>query len=149
MSVIDCHQSTFGAQMEPAPAVQAYCFLIRLNIGFWVTFMIDTGAAETCLHGVPAFRIRQNLRPETLELASGIGGTCEYYGERATLVFSDNKRNAVSRTLNRIDIQKITPTVIMANRGIPSTPSLIGRDILNRWKFTMDCPNSAICLVTQ
>jgi len=42
--------------MEPAPAVQAYCYLTRLNTGFWVTFMVVLGQQEqpcmACLLGV-------------------------------------------------------------------------------------------------
>jgi predicted aspartyl protease len=147
MKVINCFHSTFGSQMEPAPAVQAYCYIIRLNTGFWVTFMVDTGASGTCLHGVPAWRIQRRLRPDTVLPASGIGGSCYYYGERATLIFADERRNAVPRTLNRLDIQVISARDILANRGIPSIPSLIGRDILNHWKFTYDCPSGVMCLI--
>ena len=146
MKVINCFHSTFGAQMEPAPAVQAYCYLIKLRMGFWVTFMVDTGAAGTCLHGVPAWRVQRHLRPETLEPASGVGGSCLYYGERAILVFADNQQNIVSRTLNRLDIQAISARDIVANHGIPSVPSLIGRDILNRWALTYDCTKGVMCL---
>ncbi len=148
MKIVNCFPFTFGAQMEPAPAVQAYCYLIRLNTGFWVTFMVDTGAAGTCLHGVPAWRIQRQLRPETSENASGVGGSCLYYGERAILVFLDTDQNTVSRTLNRLDVQAITLRDIVANRGIPSIPSLLGRDILNRWKLTYDCPNSVMYLTS-
>jgi hypothetical protein len=132
--------------MEPAPAVQAYCYFSRLNMGFWVTFMVDTGAAGTCLHGVPAWRVQRHMRPTTLLPASGVGGPCYYYGERATLVFVDTNKNIIARTLNRIDIQAITPRDIIANQGIPSIPSLLGRDILNKWKLSYDCPNSVMCL---
>jgi len=144
--IINCFPSTFGAQMEPAPAVQAYCYLTRLNTGFWVTFMVDTGAAGTALHGVPAWRVQRHMRPETLLPASGVGGSCYYYGERATLVFVDNKQNPIAKTLNRIDIQAITPRDIIASQGIPSVPSLLGRDILNRRKLNYDCPNNVMCL---
>lgn len=133
--------------MEPAPAVQAYCYLTRLKTGFWVTFMVDTGAAGTTLHGVPAWRVQRRMRPETLLPASGVGGSCYYYGERATLVFIDTDQNNVVRTLNRIDIQTITPRDIIASQGIPSVPSLLGRDILNRWKFNYDYQNGIMCLL--
>ena len=148
MRIINCFPNTFGAQMEPAPAVQAYCYFTRLQIGSWVTFMVDTVAAGTTLHGVSAWRIQRHMRPETLLPASGVGGSCVYYGERAVLVFIDSDNNPLSKTLNRIDIQAITPRDIIANQGIPSIPSLLGRDILNRWKFEYDYPNSTMRLIT-
>lgn len=146
MKVISCFPSTFGRPMEPAPAVQAYCYLVRLEIGFWITFMVDTGAAGTCLHGAPAWRIQRHMRLTTLLPASGVGGSCNYYGERATLIFVDTNRNPIARTLNRIDIQVITPRDVVANRGIPRVPSLLGRDILNKWKLNYDYPNGVMCL---
>jgi hypothetical protein len=135
--------------MEPAPLVQAHCYLTRLNMGLWATFMVDTGAAGTCLHGAPAWRVQRHMRPTTLLPASGVGGPCSYYGEHATLIFYDNQHQYVSRTLNRIDIQVITPRDIIASHGIPNIPSLLGRDILNKWKFTYDCPNGIRCLITE
>lgn len=130
--------------MEPAPTVQAYCYLARLKAGFWVTFMVDTGAAGTCLNGASAWRIQRHMRPKTILPASGISGSCNYYGERATLVFVDTNKNPVARTLNRIDIQAITRRDILISRGIPKVPSLLGRDILNRWKFNYDYPNGVM-----
>jgi hypothetical protein len=146
MNVINCFHSTFGAPGEPAPAVQAFCYLPRLSQGFWVTFLVDTGASGTAIHGAPAWSLQSRLRPETLEAASGVGGSNYYFGERATLVFTDKDGTPVSRTFNRIDIQLITAHDIAANHGIPQLPSLLGRDILNRWKLTYDCPNDIMCI---
>jgi hypothetical protein len=67
------------------------------------------------------------MRPSTLLPASGVGGACEYYGERATLVFTDTSGNPITKNLNRIDIQKLSPTDRL------DMPSLLGRDILNKW----------------
>ena len=132
MKVINCFPSTFGSQMEPAPAVQAYCYLRRLDSGFFVIFMVDTGASGTCLHGASAWAIQRNMRPSTLKPASGVGGSCWYYGEQATLLFYDANGNPIAKTLNRIDIQQFTPS------NIRIVPSLLGRDILNKWGLHYD-----------
>lgn len=141
MKVINCFPYSFGRQMEPAPAVRAYCYLNRLSMGFWVNFMVDTGAAGTCLHGAKAWAIRQYMRSLTLRPASGVGGSCWYYGEQATLVFYDTNRNRVARTFNRLDIQQFT------DNNVDFVPSLLGRDIINRWRLHYDYPNGSMCLI--
>jgi hypothetical protein len=132
--------------MEPAPAVQAYCYLTRINVGFWVTFMVDTGAAGTTLHGAPAWSVQRYMRPATILPASGVGGNCNYYGEQSILVFRATDNNPVSRTLRRIDIQALTDREILNPSSLLSIPSLLGRDILNKWKLNYDCPNGTMYL---
>lgn len=136
MRVINCFPFSFGrSRMEPAPAVQAYCYVHRLKMGFWVIFMVDTGAAGTCLHGAHAWIIQRYMRPSTLLPASGVGGSCDYYGEQATLIFRDTNGNWIPRTLKRIDIQQLKATDRL------DVPSLLGRDILNRWGLLYDYSN--------
>lgn len=143
MKVIKCFPFSFGRPMEPAPAVQAYCYLRRLKTGFWVTFMVDTGAEGTCLHGARALAIQRYMRPLTLKPASGVGGSCYYYGEQATLLFYDTNRNPRARTLNRLDIQQFTPNNVFF------VPSLLGRDILNRWGLHYDYSNGSMFLMVS
>lgn len=144
MKTIRCTLSTFGAQMLPAPAVQAYYYLPRLNLGGLVLFMVDTGASGTSLHGAAAWNLRGNLRPSTLDTARGVGGTCRYYGEQAVLLFEDTQGQPITRPLRRIDIQRILPAQLAQDADILRVPCLLGRDILNRWPLIYDIPNGDI-----
>lgn len=146
MRTIRCTLSTFGSQMLPAPAVQAYCFIPRLNLGRLELFMVDTGASGTSLHGASVWELQPHLRPSTLNTARGVGGTCRYYGEAATLLFIDTQGHLIPHSLRRIDIQKILPEELAQDANILRVPSLLGRDILNRWPLTYDVPGGDIRL---
>ena len=60
--------------MTPAPAVQAFWFMPRLNRGEWILFLVDTGASSTCLNGIHALPLQANMNPNTLTNSFGIGG---------------------------------------------------------------------------
>ncbi len=108
MRKVICRSQTFGFETTPAPAVQVYCYIERLGHGEMVDFLIDTGASETCLHGVYAFDLQEHMRIRTLEYYYGIGGiSCAYYHEKATLVFQDDKGQPLSKVI-RIGIQQFT-----------------------------------------
>lgn len=138
MSTIRCFLSRFGSQMLPAPAVQAYCYFPRFNLGRRVVFMVDTGASGTSLHGVTAWELQRHLRLTTLETARGVGGSCRYYGEAAILVFTDIQGQQITQPLRRIDIQRILPEELSQDADVLRVPHLLGRDILNRWPLIYD-----------
>jgi hypothetical protein len=62
-------------------------------------------------------------------ISEGIGGESEGFNERAVLTFSD-KRFIYSYVL-KVEISKPT-------RRNLRFPSLLGRDLLDRWRFVMD-----------
>lgn len=138
MRKVTCRSQTFGFETTPAPAVQAYCYIERIGHGEMVDFLIDTGATETCLHGIYAFDLQEYMRIRTLQYYFGIGGvSCGYYHEEATLVFRDDKGQPLSRVI-RLGIQQFTDEHV----NNPDTfeeclecPSLLGRDILNKCLF--------------
>lgn len=129
---VPCRLSNFGfVMMRPAPAVQVYCYINRLNRGEWVDFLIDTGASESCLNSIYALDLQQSMRPQTLETSIGIGGNCLYFHEQATLVFRDERNQPMARLVRRLGIQQIRREYL----SIPNfldCPSLLGRDILNQ-----------------
>ena len=147
MRTITGFLSRFGSRMIPAPAVQVYYYIERLNVTSLVTFMIDTGASGTCLHGFRAWELQRHMRPSTLDSARGVGGSAPYYGERALLIFTDDDNQLLPRSLNRMDIQKILPSDIAQDNAILRLLSLLGRDILNRWEFRYDASQGNITLL--
>lgn len=130
---------TFGSGDTPAPAVQVYLYIERINHGEWIDFMIDTGAGGTCLHGSYAFDLQDRLRSRTLKPYGGIAGiSCWYYHEKAELLFVDDRGEEVSRII-RIGIQQFTPEHVRDQDTLEECldcPSLLGRDILNKCIFT-------------
>jgi len=132
--------------MAPAPAVQAYCYLPRLNRGRKVDFLIDTGAAGTCLHGGYALGLQSYMQENTIGTICGIGGSRPYFQERAILVFTDDKAHPVPcRTA--LGVQKILPEDIAKDPDILRMPCVLGRDVLNRWEFRYDVPHGEILLI--
>jgi len=147
MRTIPGFLSRFGSRMTPAPAVQVYYYIERLNITHLVTFMIDTGASGTCLHGFRARELQGHMRQNTLDPARGVGGSALYYGERVLLIFTDDNNQLLSRSLNRMDIQQILPSAVAKDRDILRLPSLLGRDILNRWEFRYNASQGNVTLL--
>lgn len=138
MRKVICKSQTFGFETTPAPAVQAYCYIKRINHSEWVDFLIDTGASGTCLHGIYAFDLQEHMRKRTLKDYYGIGGvSCGYYHEEATLVFRDDRNQPLSRMV-RIGIQQFTEEHLKDQDLLEEClecPSLLGRDILSKCFF--------------
>lgn len=138
MRKVVCKLQTFGFDTTPAPSVQVFCYIKRINHSEWVDFLIDTGASETCLHGTYAFDLQEYMRIRTLRDYYGIGGvSCSYYHEEATLIFRDDTGQPLSRVV-RIGIQQFTEEHVNDPDTLEEClecPSLLGRDILNRCLF--------------
>jgi len=145
MRRVTCTLSTFGFQMMPAPAVQAYWYMPRLNHGEWALFLIDTGASGTCLNGIYALDLQRYMRPSTLSSSFGIGGTSEYFTERAIIIFRDDRNQLLHRTI-QIGIQRIE----RRHLSDPHTlycPCLLGRDLLNVCIFNYNPSKNEVTLM--
>ena len=142
---IRCTSSSFGFGGVPAPAVQAYFYIPRIAQSGLVTFLIDTGASGSCLHGPSALNLQRHLKKQSIRSTTGIGGKSKYYHERAILVFTDDKGQRVARG-TILGIQKLSPIRTFFNKGILRLPSLLGRDILSRCEFRYDAPNGNITM---
>jgi len=75
--------------MKPAPKVQAYYYLPNFNKSLPVEFLIDTGAAASCLNSADAHRLNPVLKDTPLFKCSGVGGPCSYYSTPAVIIFKD------------------------------------------------------------
>ena len=145
--IVEGSFSTFGFISNTlAPSVQAYWFIPRLGIGELAQFMVDTGASNTCLNGIHAYGLRGKLRSGTLTKSFGIAGSCEYYHERATLVFIDSDNERFSRTIS-MSIQKIEDHHLHnPDYDVLQCPNLLGRDILQHCRLEHDFPDGRITL---
>lgn len=98
--------------------------------------LIDTGADATCLH--PPDAIRAGIPFERLRHRTGfggIGGSSPYFREQALLLFDDN---ALTR-IYRLDLLIAEP-----NEFNKTLPSLLGRDVINRWWMDYDPANDRL-----
>ena len=114
------------------PFVVCWILFPRLGLLAEVPFLVDTGAALTCLHtrdandvGIPHQRLEMPGRMR------GIGGVSRYFQEPAHLMFADTDRSLSYGY--RIAIQIADPTAASA-----AVPSLLGWDVLGRWGIDCD-----------
>lgn len=147
MRRIKCDLSDFGVQMRPAPRVQAYCYVPRINLGRDIDFMIDTGASNTCLNGLYVLGLQRYMRKDTISASTGIGGKCGYYTEDAILVFTDTKGQTVGFKL-KLGIQRIRQFLwIKPRRTTLRLPCLLGRDVLAKWELRYNHRKKDITLI--
>jgi len=147
MHKVICRLSRFGfVSMRPAPAVQAFCYIPIINHSEWVDFLIDTGASETCLNGIYALDLQQEMRKETLEDSLGVGGGCRYYHERAVLIFQDDQNEPFEHQVLPMGIQQIIPEHLKIPDFL-DCPSLLGRDVIEHCVFHYEPDNGIVELI--
>ena len=107
------------------PYVRARLRFPRLGVQDWVEFLVDSGADRTILHPGVNLAIRipyHRLRSGSKGIATGIGGSRNYYLEPCVLVFEDDQSDLLQCRLT-IFIADSTESELV--------PSLLGRDFLN------------------
>ena len=127
-------RSFFGPRN--APYVSCRVILPRFGLDRRIDFLMDTGADSTCLHpsdaqdlGVPFDMLRD------ASISSGIGGGASYYRERATIEFRDGPITSV------YDIRLLIAKPTTSNARLPS---LLGRNIINRWSVLYEPINGRL-----
>ena len=114
------------------PYVSARVFIPRLGLAGNVSFIFDTGADSTVL--MPADAITLGVDYGSLSNPSqslGIGGSASMYREWTYLTFAD----ANGDRLYSYDIPLLICDYTPDAMGIPS---LLGRDVIDRWRVTYD-----------
>ena len=113
-----------------APYLEARVSFPRLSLRGLVSFLVDTGADGTVFMPADSKKLGINFgtlrNPTTSE---GIGGAAKGFTEQVVLSFSD-RRFVYSYLLN---IEISAPTT--HNHRFPS---LLGRDIIDQWRFVSD-----------
>ena len=101
--------------------------MLRLRIKANISFLVDTGADEGLI--MPSDGLRIGLDYKKLKNAktyTGIGGDAQVYPEKALVTFADQKY---------IFTYDVTLGVSAINKQLMDAPSLLGRDIINRWRM--------------
>ena len=113
------------------PYLEGKLYIPRFSIGVPLSFLVDTGADSTTL--MPADTTLLGLDVSLLKRSSagcvGIGGATECYEEPAMLVFADSEF---------LYTYLIALAIIPPTSGLQDIPSLLGRDVLDKWAMTYD-----------
>ncbi len=113
------------------PYIAGRLFLPRLNVAGDISFLLDTGADSSIIMPVDGRRL--GIQYDQLQgdrECGGIGGTVHCYVERAVLVFNDPGVELYAYDLE-IDVMQYDPEM-------EDVPSLLGRDVIDRWRITYD-----------
>ena len=126
--------------IAPWPMVRAYVYIPRLNAGGMVFFLIDTGADKTCIHATDSLSL--GIDPTKLTNITdigGVGGNAKYGRDVAGLTFLDTEGKTV--------LEVVELHVGVLGQSPNGTPSLLGRDILSRYRLIMDIKASTVALL--
>ena len=131
--------------LTPAPLVWSQVELPALQVSIEVGFLLDTGAEITALlHDalvqLPISPQRLRSLPRTAPMA-GIGGDVPCYTTRAIISFQDDSRSQPRSFDISINLAPSTRTATL--------PSLLGRDILNQLRCTLDYTGNEITLTAN
>lgn len=126
------------------PFVAAHVNVSSQRIFGEVSFLVDTGADSTVLMPVDADRLGvQYGRLSETTTSTGMGGHSEDFLEQAQLVFRDDG--------DVLHIYDIALVIARRRPDILILPSLLGRDVVSRWRLLMDKSGESInrrnCLV--
>lgn len=113
------------------PYIEGRLVLPRLSIRTDISFCIDTGADRSLLLPSDGVRMGIDFTRLTRETESvGVGGITRNYLEEAIIVFSEPKRFLY---IYMVDLEISPPSP-----DIMDLPSLLGREILDRWRMIYD-----------
>lgn len=120
-----------------APYIECRLIFPRLKVDGYVSFLVDTGADNTVLLQTDGARLGLDYsKLRNASQAIGVGGAATIYEEAAILVFSEPRTKVHVYSLN---IQVLEP-----NPANDTTPSLLGRDILNRWRMSYNATSKRL-----
>jgi hypothetical protein len=113
-----------------APYIEASVHFPRLSIRGYVSFLVDTGANSSILMPADSKKLGVDFKVLRNQTTShGIGGFSKGFEEDAVVAFSDG------RHVYGYDVNMEVSSPTADNRYLPS---LLGRDVLNRWRIIID-----------
>lgn len=113
------------------PYIEGRLIFPNLKIRSDISFCVDTGADRSVLLPNDGMRMGIDYMKLTGDAESvGVGGICHNYIEPVLVVFSEPRRFLY---VYSIDLEITNP-----DPEIMDLPSLLGRDVLNRWRMTYD-----------
>ena len=112
------------------PFIAGRLVIPRLGLYSDISFLVDTGADGTVLLVDDALKMRVDY--SKLKLGDhdsiGISGTTRHYVEPAIVTFEEAGR--------RLHVYEIDLRITPNNPKLRRVPSLLGRDVLDRWRMS-------------
>lgn len=124
-------QGRFG-NTTGRPYVNGRLLLPRLNLSANLSFLVDTGADVSVL--MPADGITMGIDYQALanpKVVGGVGGNASGFQEPAVLAFYESNRSL-------IQLYSVTILIFQVSQPLMKTPSIVGRDVLDRWRMNYD-----------
>jgi hypothetical protein len=119
------------------PFVIATVYLPRIGTTGTMPFIVDTGSDRTVLMPDDAWRLglTEDLKTGIVH-SLGIGGAVRAFEEPTVLQFNDPDLGTY--------LYELRAQVMPDTLELEDVPSLLGRDVLNRWRMTWDPPAEAL-----
>ena len=114
------------------PYVSGRLLLPRVGLATNLSFLVDTGADFSTL--MPGDGIKMKLDYPGLKnptTVGGMGGNAACYQEQAILLFHEPDRKLMRAYAITLMIPRLDPDLFRM-------PSLLGRDVLDRWHMSYD-----------
>jgi hypothetical protein len=112
------------------PYVEGRLSFPRLRIVGDISFILDTGADKSLLMPIDAERLGVDFKKlERTDESRGVGGLSRQFVEPAILAFTDG---------SFLHVYQIPMRIAVPNPEIMDIPSLLGRDVIDRWSVTYD-----------
>jgi hypothetical protein len=119
------------------PYIEAFVWIPSLRVRGAVSFLVDTGADSTVLMQLDAIRLNIDYASLTeTRINTGIGGNSTDWIVPATILFSEPRV--------KIYGYDITLTIVHPKPELETCPSLLGRDIINKWRMVYDPPANSL-----
>ena len=117
------------ARRDGSPIIRCDLWIPRFNLRRQIRFCIDTGTTYTTLMPTETFAVGVDytLLEDPFEVTTA-GGTSEMFVEPAEVYFEDE--DARARYAYRVMLLIAPPSIETTH-----LPSLLGRDIINRWRI--------------
>lgn len=124
------------------PYIEGRLYLPRFNLSADISFLLDTGADRSILMPGDAKKIALPFDQLTGDNERrGIGGLVHCFEERVLLVFDEPKV--------ALYVYELTMDIMQADPQMEDVSSIIGRDIIDRWRITYDPQRRKLGIVVR
>ena len=138
-----------GIFIDGCGFIEARLISESLQLDEKVSFLVDTGASRTTLLDKDALRtgIRYDKLTKSKSSLIGIGGTIScFIITDSTLTFRSSKGNVSVKLAISVAKHPLEHMDAHSRTQILRLPSLLGRDVINKYKLTFDFPERSVNL---
>ena len=120
-----------------SPFIESRVSFPRLGVSASVFFLVDTGADFSLLMPDDATNLGIDFAqlPPSTDMVGGVGSGVRIFREESVLRFADTRNFYVYR---------IELAITEPSEHAEALPSLLGRDILNRWLMRYEAPRNVL-----